>query len=201
MTKSRFCALTMFLFLICPVFAGAAHKCDMFFSASVLKPGIWTIRINGDLDEVTRCLLMVAEPSGEWLVAVLDPDADEELIDAIIELNPVFMDFCRMNNLNVNADLSGDPFKTDRISFQIASLIKGVPIISEIVGVYSNTFERIEFGIEIGNESGTDSSGCIPMARCGTGRPFWGPNCDPCEYTICCYGSMGYIQCGQILCP
>lgn len=197
MTKSHFFILVLILALLCPALAGDFEKCELLFSASVRQPGIWSIRITGNLEDITQCLLMVTEPSDELLVAVIDPDADDRLVDAVIELNPVFLDFCPMKNLNLKTNLSVNPSKADRISFQKASLQKGIPVITEIVGVYSNTFDQIEFGIV----SDTDSSECIPMARCGTGRPFWGPQCDPCEYTICCYGSMGFIQCGLFLCP
>lgn len=197
MTKFRICVLII-VFLAClPVAVADADDAHLLFSASVPQPGIWSIRITGGLEDNTECLLMVADLKNEFLVAVVDPDADEQLINNVIALNPAYLDFCKLSNLNLRVELPREPSAVNRISFHKASLNKCDLIITEIVGVYSNAFDRIEFGIE----AGTDTSGCMTMGRCEGGRPFWGPTCDPCEFTVCCYGSIGFIQCGEILCP
>lgn len=43
------------------------------------------------------------------------------------------------------------------------------------------------------------ATGCFTDAMCGANRIF-GPFCDPCEYTLCCYEDYGYIKCGNLLC-
>ena len=43
------------------------------------------------------------------------------------------------------------------------------------------------------------TTGCFTDGICGANRIF-GPYCDPCRYTLCCYEDYGYITCGLKLC-
>ncbi|MBN1296446.1 hypothetical protein JXA80_06675 [bacterium] len=58
----------------------------------------------------------------------------------------------------------------------------------------------VEYDFEIAMEFGPKAAGCYTIGRCGSGPRIWGPFCDPCEWTLCCYGNHGYIVCGELLC-
>ena len=54
-----------------------------------------------------------------------------------------------------------------------------------------------EFGI---NFEEMKALGCWTTGICGNGVKIYGPYCIPCESVLCCYGQVGYINCGKLLC-
>lgn len=54
-----------------------------------------------------------------------------------------------------------------------------------------------EYGI---NFSESKAFGCWTTGICGNGVKIYGPYCDPCISVLCCYGQVGYINCGFLLC-
>ncbi|MBN1880241.1 hypothetical protein JW823_09050 [bacterium] len=174
--------------------AGPVYS-DLYFAARSDSAGMYSLTISAGLQPDAVCLLFYAEPGDVLICAIIDPDAGQDLVGAIEKLGPLALEFNKLDNCNLKVEIAWRPVFENKVSVRTATLDKNELIQNGLANVVSNTLDPVEFVIE------TDSTGCFSMGRCGTGRPFWGPVCDPCIFTVCCYGSTGFIICEETLCP
>ena len=182
------------VFLSVDAFA-ASDESDISFVGTATAPGVYQLTIDFKLSPDSMSFLIFSQPDEVLLCAIISPDAEAQLIEQIEKMAPMEIVIAKLDQCLVKTEIPWTPDHENRFVFNTVQLQRGTIIIDTLAEVTSNNPEWIEFIME------TDATGCMTMGRCGTGRPFWGPTCDPCEYTICCYGSTGFIQCGNILCP
>jgi len=146
--------------------------------------------------EALRVINVYTEPSHTLICSILNRDLDLENSRWMPELSKQNLFFEKAGDCNI---LLPDPNfpETDFQLFLEGFLYpETAPVALEFARIDLDLSSEFRFGLNFG----PDETGCLTYGQCGDGPEFWGPYCDPCIATLCCYGNWGYILCGLTLC-
>lgn len=171
-------------------------KMNFTFSELPMESGEVQMDLSFQFPPNTICLQLFSEPSHTLLVLIQQDGVDLPKELSACATSPLFHASSNLLDDKIQSLLpllnSEDTFFTGYIN----SLSNGILIENRFMEVHSNSLNNISFSI--GFES--DDTGCMTIGQCSNGPRFFGPYCNPCFYTICCYGDYGYILCGLVPC-
>ena len=134
-----------------------ADKSEFSFVGKVTAPGIYQLELSISSAPDTMSFLVFAQPQQDLLFAVIDPDAEAQLIEQIEKMAPIGIVFAELQDGVVKAEIPWIPVHDNQFAFETARLQRGSTIIETIAEVSSNNPEWIEFIME------TDQTGCMTM--------------------------------------
>ena len=185
----------MFMGSVGMVGAASAEK-NVSLSSMVLDENFYFLDLSIQLPSDTPALLLFAEPSHAFLGLMVSPSADPLLIDSVRQEKPLSETIADLGNDTVQAVIAYSPGRDTHFVFLTATIVDKTLVKTSIAEIYPSSFDEFNFGFI----SYPDSLGCYSSGQCPNGRPIIGPWCNPCIFTLCCYGPYGYIQCGDVLC-